>query len=345
MAYYGQAAAGHYRLLRDQKPIDEWLADEQLDKKLRQQLQLVKSARQFATTKLGLPDNDSYLSYVDIQRDSVVWNVYASEPLAFKAVKSCFPVVGCLSYRGYFSLDDARQKSQQLAEQGYDTYVGRVIAYSTLGWFDDPMVSTIIKGAEYRIVGLIFHELAHQQLYIDDDTAFNEAFARSVEIEGILRWIQYTENPTLLTAYHTSQQRANDFSHLVLEYRNKLDENYHSQNTDAIKRDKKQQLFAALKQSYQRMKVEQWQGYTGYDQWFNRDLNNAHLLNIALYEDYVPAFRQLLIEQQNNLEDFYMAAQQLGKQPKPLRMERLQALKQRYLNNNDPAIKPDHHTN
>jgi predicted aminopeptidase len=188
--YYAQAAKGQWELSRKRQPIEEVLASEDTSPELAARLQLVQEARQFAIDELGLPDNDTYRTYADIEREYVVWNVFAAPEFSLQAKTWCFPIVGCVSYRGYFAREDAERKAQQLEEQGYDVIVGGVAAYSTLGKLRDPVLSSMMNWDDLELVGVLFHELAHQVLYIRDDTGFNESFATAVEEFGVLRWLQ-----------------------------------------------------------------------------------------------------------------------------------------------------------
>jgi len=185
--YYMDLMAGHSELLERRKPVAEIIADEKTSPKLRKLLKTSENIRDFASNNLDLPKNNSYRQYADLNRRYAVWNVIAAEEFSIHAKKWCFLLVGCLSYRGYFSKQVAMDYSAELKKQGYDVYVAGASAYSTLGWFDDPLLNTMMLKSEAQRAGIIFHELAHQVVYIDDDSAFNEAFATAVEEEGIRR--------------------------------------------------------------------------------------------------------------------------------------------------------------
>ncbi len=325
IGYYAQAARGHLDLLSRREPIERLLQDAGLDPTLREQLQQVLSVRAFASESLGLPDNDSYRTYADLGREYVVWNVFAAPELSVTPYTWCFPVVGCISYKGYFNEQSAREVAAELSQQGYDVYVGGVAAYSTLGRFDDPFLNTMLRWDRARTAGLIFHELSHQLLYIKNDSAFNEAFATTVEEEGMRRWVRAIGEPELLENWRTTGQRTRSFVRMVSDARETLRGIYQGPMDDAAKRVAKAQEIAALRSRYEALK-QRWGGYAGYDRWFASDLNNAKLGSVATYRALVPAFSALLQESDGDLQVFYTAAQALGKLPPAARAARLRAL-------------------
>src|SRR3954465_2418144 len=212
LSYYKQAIGGQLEILHAARPIDTWLADPGTPAALRERLQLAQRIRGFASTQLALPDNASYASYAELGRAYVVWNVFAAPRLSVEPKKECFPFTGCVSYRGFFSEEDARRHVEGLQAEGYDVYVGGVVAYSTLGWFNDPLLSTFIRYPEAQLARLVFHELAHQVVYAHDDTAFNESFAVAVEEEGVKRWLQAEGRVAELEDFHASQARRQKFA-------------------------------------------------------------------------------------------------------------------------------------
>ena len=323
--YYWQAANGQFELWRKARPIDDWLADPATSEPLQGRLRQVQQIRAYASHDLALPDNGSYRSYADLGRPYVVWNVIAAPELSLQAKQSCFPVAGCVDYRGYFAEHDARGFADGLARAGYDTYVGGVPAYSTLGWFDDPVPSTVINYSDSELARLIFHELAHQVLYVQDDTVFNESFASAVEQEGVKRWVQARGSPEMLAQFERSQGRRRQFIDLVLDYRGRLEKLYALPVSDEEKRALKAQTFEAMRGDYGELK-RSWGGAAGFDGWFAGPLNNAQIISVASYSQQVPAFQALLAQEQGDMKRFYGAARALAKLPKPERDAQLAAL-------------------
>ncbi len=327
LKYYGHVSKGHLSLINAREPIDNFIDSEETDEKVKQKLRLVKEARHLASDIMGLPKNDSYLSYVELERDHVIWNVFAAPEFDLSPYTRCFPFVGCLSYQGYFSKTLAENKAAKLSGKGYDTYVGGVTAYSTLGWFDDPMLSTMIRRNDLSLVGLIFHELAHQHLYIQDDTAFNESFATAVELEGIRIWLEKTgAHQEDYQNYQVRRQRHRQFIRLLLDKREQLETIYASNIDEAAMRQQKDQALQSLHQEFYALRDAKWNGYSGYDRWFDKPINNARLIPVSLYHDWVPAFQILLKKHNYHYEAFYTEVRELGKKPKEERINILKAL-------------------
>ncbi|MDM8561112.1 aminopeptidase [Candidatus Parabeggiatoa sp. HSG14] len=314
VAYYSQAIGGQWDIFKRSQPIDSILTNEMTPTLLKQQLTNVLKIRAFASEVLHLPENQSYTYYADLERPFVVWSVFATPAFSFEPKQWCFVVVGCMSYRGYFSEADAQQLATKLRAQNYDVYVAGVPAYSTLGWFDDPVLNTMLRWSQTQIAGLIFHELAHQKLYISDDTAFNEAFATAVEYIGIERWLTRYGTSHDIAEYQQSQQRQAEFIELVLTTRNHLQHIYQQNESPKQKQAAKILAFDTLRTHYTELK-KRWNGYAGYDHWFSQDLNNAKLLSVVTYQDLVPAFQILLSQQDGDLLAFYKKIEQLGKLP------------------------------
>jgi predicted aminopeptidase len=312
VGYYSQAIGGQLSILSKRQPIEALIADPQTDPQLRSQLKLVLAARAFASNELALPDNKSYRTYVDLKRPYAVWNVFAAPELSLDPLQWCFVFVGCLNYRGYFSADGAEKFAAKLHEQGHDVYVAGIVAYSTLGWFHDPVLNTMLRSSNAEVAGLIFHELAHQRLYVRDDTEFNESFAMTVEREGVKRWLAHSGSEAEFRGYETVKQRRQQFIELIMQFRQRLKDVYGSDQPVDAKRAAKATLLGELRQSYKKLR-EQWDGYAGYDAWFAQDLNNAHLVPIGLYNQYVPAFQALLTQHSNDLRAFSEAVDELGK--------------------------------
>lgn len=325
VGYYAQSIHGHLELMGQREPIDDLVRDPQTSLELRDRLELVRSIRDFASTNLHLPDNGSYRSYADIGRSHVVWSVVATPELSLTPETWCFPVAGCVSYRGYFSQDGAQAFAEGLRSEGYDVYVAGVAAYSTLGWFDDPVPSSVIRWPEYHLAGLVFHELAHQEVYVTDDSAFNEAFAVTVEREGVRRWLQKQGSGDMLGRYRRSERLQDDFLQLVFVTRERLEGVYGSDLPDAEKRRRKARVFDEMRAAYAPLRAR-WGGDGRYDKWFAREPNNAQLAAVVTYHDLVPGFEALLARHQGDLEAFYMAVGTLSREHREARRLRLMAL-------------------
>ena len=311
LPYYKQAVDGHMELMSKRKPVDVILTDENSDTELVRQLELARDIRDFASSDLALPDNGSYRSYVDLGRDSVTWAVFATPEFSVKPQLWCFPFAGCVPYRGYFSKQDAERFAEGLRDEGLDVHVGGTTAYSTLGWFDDPLLNTMMLRGETGIAGIIFHELAHQAVYIEDDTAFNEAFAVAVQEEGVRRWLQKHRPADSLLAYEQALVRKSDFIALVRRTRERLQEIYSKERTEDELRTAKLATFDEMRVAYQRLK-DAWNGYSAYDWWFAGTLNNAKLAAVSVYRDLVPNFNRLLEACDGEFERFYATVEQLS---------------------------------
>ena len=332
--YYLQAAGGQLRIMSNTRSIDDILSDSATPAELKSRLAAAQRARDFASRELGLPDNRSYRGYTDIRRRHVVWNVYATPALSLEPLKWCFPVAGCVAYRGYFAQEDAERFAQHLRKKGYDVSVTGVDANSTLGWFSDPLPSPVLRRSDIEVAGLIFHELAHQRLYIGNDTAFNESFARTVELEGMRRWLlrpctgpgcDSTGQASELADWLQDKSRQDDFVALLKQARDRLRQVYTSGLADHDKLMAKMDIFSELRSGYLALRSS-WGDYRGYDRWFSRDLNNAHLISIDTYYRYVPALQALLDMQSGDLVQFYAAAGTLGQQARNEREKELAAL-------------------
>ncbi|MES2538747.1 MAG: aminopeptidase [Pseudomonadota bacterium] len=321
LGYYVQAMQGHYTMLSEARPIDEWLADPHVGDKLKGRLAQVKQIRGFAARELGLPDNGSYKSYADLKRPFVLWNIVATPELSMTPAQWCFPVAGCVNYRGYYSKREAQAFAAELRRGGHDVQVAGVTAYSTLGWFDDPVLSSFIQYPDGELARLVFHELAHQVAYAKDDTQFNESFAVAVEEAGVERWLARYGDDKMRQTYAAYEGRKQDFLALLLKYRKQLEANYGRQVSDTEKRRNKKEIFQSLQDEYQLLKTT-WGGYAGYDRWFAEPLSNAHLASIATYHDLVPGFRALLAHEKS-FGKFYETVRRLALLDKSVRHERL----------------------
>jgi predicted aminopeptidase len=312
--YYLHAVSGQIELLNKRRPVEEALNDPATTPQTRQQLELVRRLRDFASRELGLPDNRSYRTYADLERPFVVWNVFATPELSLEPKQWCFVFAGCVSYRGYFAQDKAEIFAANLKQDGHDIYVGGVPAYSTLGWFNDPVLNTFIHRSEAELAGLLFHELTHQVVYVSDDTAFNESFATVVELEGVQRWFERHGTAPQAEAYRQKLQRREQFTALMLKHKARLAEIYASDSSATEKRAAKARVFEELRSDYAALK-KNWGGHTDYDKWFDQDLNNAHLAAIGMYHQYVAAFQKLLARQGGDLKVFYRAVKEMANLP------------------------------
>lgn len=293
-SYYSQATRGHLAIIAKRQAIAKVLEDPNVSPQVKTKLELVRQIRAFASNKLALPDNDSYLSYVDIKQRYVVWNVFATPDLSLQPVESCFLVVGCLSYRGYYSEADAQNFAAELRATGYDVYVGGVAAYSTLGWFDDPVLNTMLYWDDRRLARLIFHELTHQLLYVKNDALFNESFATNFAEIGLEQWLE-ANGPEKANEPDAADEREReiDFLSMIKQTRQQLASIYDATHDEPSKRKLKTATFRQLQQDYLAFKAR-WDGYSGYDEWMTKDMNNAKVSSVVTYHSYDKAFRHLL---------------------------------------------------
>ena len=333
LGYLGQAASGHLSLLSAARPIDAVLEDPQTPLALKQKLQRARQIRAFAAAELGLPDNRSYTAYSDLGRPAVVWNVFATPELSLQLKTWCYPIFGCAGYRGYFDVTRAEYFANELRAQGLDVYVAPVPAYSTLGWLNwvggDPLLNTFIDWPEPELARLIFHELAHQVVYVADDTVFNESFATAVERVGVQRWLAHRGDETLRTQWQTYEQRRTEFLRLIQTHRQALQAIYDTHAPDEEKRTQKRALLDALRAALQAA-LQSPQGGGGGGgggaAFLRAPLGGAHLAAVAAYNDGVPAFNALLAREQGDLPRFYAQVKQLAQRPRAERDARLREL-------------------
>lgn len=308
--YYMQAAAGQLEVLRKRDAIDDIIADPATPAELTARLTLVTEARDFSVNVLKLPDNDSYRSYADLERDYVVWNVFAAPEFELRPKTWCYPVAGCVSYRGYFSRDKAIKEARRLEKQGMDVSVGGVAAYSTLGKFDDPLLSTMMQWDDVRLVAVLFHELAHQVVYVKGDSAFNESFATAVEEFGVRRWLESRNESDLLQDYLADRQMQQQLMGVVADARTGLGKLYASDIGDAAMRVAKQAQLASLSNEMAEVLVSQGRDAS---RWQAAHLNNARLITMILYEGRLPEFRAMLRDCDEDIACFYLAAKTAAK--------------------------------
>ena len=342
-SYYGQAIQGQYEIVTRQQRIEKLLADPQTPAPLKAKLQLVQSLRSFAAKDLKLPVDGHYQKYVDVHRPFVVWNVEAAPEFSLAPKTWWYPFAGSLEYRGYFSERGARHYAARLQQKGYDVYVGGVEAYSTLGWFKDPVLNTFISNPESDLAETLFHELGHQRVFASGDTDFNEAFATTVGQEGARRWLRAKGGQAAGEKYQAELRRTRQFARLIANTRERLEALYGDERTPQgqIKaaskkravapeqlRQQKQQILDHLQAEYTQLKA-QWGGDTEYDDWFAGPVNNAKLNSVAAYYDLVPGFERLLESNGGDLEKFYQAAERLAGEPKAERQRWLRTLSSR----------------
>jgi predicted aminopeptidase len=309
---------GHSNIRNKIRPIHAVIADPDANLALKNSLATILELREFASRKLKLPDNQSFTTYADLGRRYALWNVSATPELSLHPEKWCFIAVGCVSYRGFFSEAEANRFADDLRKKGYDVSVGGVRTYSTLGWFRDPILNTFLGYSDIELAQLIFHELAHQVVYVRDDTTFNESFATAVELEGIAQWLNEhgTEKQRLL--FNAGQERKAASAVLMIDYRKQLEDLYASSESNDEKRAGKARIFAELREKMSSLVTDKTKA-TNYNRWLSQHLNNAHLATVSTYTQLVPAFRALLAQNEGNMDRFYNAVRALGRLPAPER--------------------------
>lgn len=310
LSFYSQSVRGQLSLLASRQDIRSLLKDENLDPKLRQELTLALEIRRYASGTLHLPDNESYTSFVDIHRSNLIWSVFAAPELSLKPRTWCFPFAGCVPYRGYFSEQQARRYAAELARDGDDIYVGGVAAYSTLGWFSDPVLSSMLRYGHAQLAALIFHELAHQKLYFKGDSAFNEAFAEAVGESGAMRWLESRGDAATAERYRKELRYKEDFIGWLAGVRTRLGGIYGSTATDEDKRARKRGLIEGLPAEYEALKIG-WGGFADFDGWFKEPVNNARLAALGIYRDDTESFRRLLTACDGDYARFYQRLEDL----------------------------------
>lgn len=323
LGYYAHVVHGESALLSARRPVADVLADPAADARLKARLQLVQAARAFASERLRLPRTRSYTAYVDLHRPYATWNVFAAPEFSLEPYERCYPVAGCVPYRGYYDLQQAESYAKRLRASGLETSVSGVPAFSTLGFFADPILNTMLPWSDDRLVGMIFHELAHQRLYVKGDSRFNESFATFVQAEGLRQW---RASRGLPPADDTAQQRADDFDRVVLEARGRLQKLYASGvHVDAM-RTAKQAEIARLRAELVRVRDTRWGGDHGYDGWIDGEINNAKLLPFGIYHGWDKAFAVLFRKAGGDWDAFYTAAGAIARDDAASRLRRLREL-------------------
>jgi predicted aminopeptidase len=319
-SYLVQAGRGEWQLLHARQPISRLLASDATDSGLKAELRVAQSARDFAVSTLHLPDNDSYRSFSALGRPYVVWNVVAAPEFSVTPRHWCFPFTGCIAYRGYFHEESARRYAAQLQAEGFDVQIGGVAAFSTLGKFADPVLDTMLRYGEAELAGTLFHELAHQRVYIKNDSAFNEAFAMAVEQAGLQIWLQQqsrTDELARVTEWRRSTEAVSD---LLVQGRARLGALYAAPLPAEEKRQRKGTELASLARAV--LDLEQQRGMRSvYGEWARAGLNNAHLASVATYHACVPAFLRLLAAEGGDWPRFYAAADRIGHQEPAVRQQ------------------------
>lgn len=330
IGYLAQSVSGHMGLISAARPVETWISDPATPPALRDRLRLSQEMRAFATRELKLPDNASYRRYADLGRPSAVWNVVAAPELSLTLQTWCYPVVGCVGYRGFFDRAAADAAAQPLRDQGLEVMVYGVPAYSTLGklpgaYFADPLLNTFLNYPDADLARLIFHELAHQVAFAPGDTVFNESFATAVERIGGERWMADHATAQAREALARSDARREDFRALTLRTRERLDALYRSAAMDEDKRVGKARLMAEMRAEHQSLKAGAWAGFSGYDGWFER-ANNASLALVAAYNALVPQFERLFVREGRDFDRFYAEVRRLAALPAAQRQAEMAAL-------------------
>lgn len=307
-----QAVRGHADLMSRRRPTDEVIADIDSPEELRRKLALVNAARDFAVSELLLPDNDSYRSYADLERDYVVWNVFAAPEFSLEPKTWCFPVAGCVAYRGYFSESSAKAYGQRLSDKGFDVAFGGVSAYSTLGRFSDPILNTMMRWSDIELISTMFHELAHQKLYVKGDSEFNESFATAVANFGTERWLHVRGELEKLESADDLRPVRQEMMSLVSTARAQLEGLYAEELDIEIKRGRKADILSKV--SADAAAVIEASG-TNARNWLAAPLNNARLVSLNLYEGRTDAFRKIMEQCENKIECFYQRAEKLAALP------------------------------
>lgn len=330
LSYYSQAIDGQWSLIQAREPIEGLLDSSATQPPLRESLLRVKVIRDFARETLALPVGDTYSGYVDLQRDYVVWNLLAAPADSLELKAWCYPVIGCQNYRGYFDQAQARAAAEALAAKGWDTWTPGIIAYSSLGWFNDPVLNTFLHWPEDQLAALIFHELSHKAVYIGGDTTFNESYATAVELEGLLRYLRQQGRDDGFPEALARQRMKRDFTELVMTTAQQLQELYEQTGLDGAEMDtRKAALFSSLRARYDSQR-QSWPNPNAYKHFFDAGLNNARIASVGTYQRWVPAFRQLLRESENDFARFHNHVRDLSSLPKEERDRRLLGLESRF---------------
>lgn len=326
VAFVQQSWQGQREVMALSVPIQTLLDDPATDPALKARLAQAQAARRFASGALALPDNASYTRYTALPRPFVLWNLFVAPELSLEPVQHCYLFTGCLAYKGYFSREAADAAAQRWRAQGMEVFIGDIPAYSTLGWYDDPLLSSMLHWDDDYVAMTLFHELAHQRFYVRDDTAFNESFATFVGREGLRQW---RSSQGLAPPDPAAARQSAEFTELMMAARERLRTLYASDLSDEAKRRGKKDQFERLRSDYDRWRSERWQGSQRFDSWFADDLNNASLLPFGLYDQWVAAFAMLFRENREDWRAFYRAVEGIGELPARDRQRALLQLQER----------------
>lgn len=307
--YYRQSLQGQLEVIHKSESINKLLHQDNISEDYKEKLNLVLKLRAFSIKELGLPDNQSYTLLADMKRDYVIWNIFANPEFSLEPLNWCYFMVGCLSYRGYFSKKEAEEQQIKLEKEGYDTYLGGVAAYSTLGWFDDPVFNSMLRWDESYLATVMFHELAHQQFYVKNDTEINESFADATAHIGVTKWLKLNKDKKYLINYEQNQERENKFVELINRYKSILKKLYQSSIKEEDKRTQKRMILEEMEKEYFEMS-QKWQS-NPYEKWFRGGINNAKLASVITYRKYVPAFLEIYDKLNQELTKFYSFAKAL----------------------------------
>ncbi len=324
-SYYAQSLEGHVKIMTARRDVARLIADPSTPEGLRAQMASASAIRQFATDALALPDNRSYRSYVDVGQEAVTWAVFAAPEFSLSPQAWCFPVYGCVPYRGYFSKQSAIETARELQAQGLDVHVTGITAYSTLGWSSDPLLSTMLARDGTFLAEVVFHELAHQRVYVANDSEFNEAFAVAVETTGVRKWLSAAGDTRGLSRYEADRKRRGEFLALVARTQGELRQVYGKPGSPARMRAGKAAAIERLRARFRQLRAGRWRGYDGYDAWFDAPINNAKLAAISVYSDQVAGFLRLFELCSGDYPRFYESVRQIGRLDKAKRAQALKA--------------------
>ena len=323
-SYYTQAVSGHLELMRLREPVEDVLASPETGEELKAKLELAAEVRAFGVESLGLPGNETYTQFARTGREAVSWNVVAAPEFSLEPKTWCFLVAGCVPYRGYFEQDAARRFAGKLQQKGYDVSVTPALAYSTLGWFEDPLLDTMLARSDAELAAVLFHEMAHQYLYVKGDTLFNESFASFVEEAGVTMWLESRDADASLQAWKDGRQAARQFQVLLESYRAELDTLYAAEQPPAEIRAGKERLYAELEKDWAQLSRDEWNGVKYFGSWFEQSPNNARLALLQSYRGGTCAFDRLFRESGRDMPRFLVLAEDKSRLAKTQRAEWLQ---------------------